>query len=170
MRMQCTGSVGPTGTDGDCKAQLDRDCVQQSAARCAACLLGCEQRHVRCVRPKPLPITHGCSIRSIVPKAHCGDLCVVHRPLYPVTFDETNFAFVRLNKVALGKATLELVFCDQSLNRLPGELVSFFLSIIIPAGLTWKGFVTVRTAFYLQNSKPVDIQVQQENEAEFLLQ
>jgi hypothetical protein len=62
-------------------------------------------------------------------------LCVVHRPLYPVTFDETNFAFVRLNKVALGKSTLELVFCDQSLNRLPGELVSFFLSILIPAGL-----------------------------------
>jgi hypothetical protein len=64
---------------------------------------------------------------------------VVHRPLYPVTFDETNFAFVRLNKVALGKATLELVFCDQSLNRLPGELVSFFLIMSL---LGWKGFVT----------------------------
>ena len=137
MRMQCTGSVGPTGTDGDCEAQLDRDCVQQSAARCAACLLGCEQRHVRCVRPKPLPITAApfaalCRRLTVV-------LCVVHRPLYPVTFDETNFAFVRLNKVALGKATLELVFCDQSLNRLPGELVSFFLIMSL---LGWKGFVT----------------------------
>ena len=131
--------------------------LRESAQR--VCLAVNNAMYAACVRNR----SQSRLLHSIVPKAHCGALCVVHRPLYPVTFDETNFAFVRLNKVALGKATLELVFCDQSLNRLPGELVSVFL-IMSQSGRA------LSPSRFLQNSKPVDIQVQQENEAEFLLQ